>query len=125
MGIGAHQGKLQDVSCGVLAVEFVLIFFHDQAVDEVATLGGEWEVMLGLELLEDEAEHHFLGEGRIGEELGVLGNAGVGFGFEVGEGSGQFALVRGGVAFFHEPLVEAGVFGVVGVFCEEQLVLPL
>jgi hypothetical protein len=79
----------------------------------------------GHELLDDDAGHHFFGVGGIGEELCVLGDAGVGFGLEGGEGFEEFALVGGGLAFFHEALVEAGVFFVVGVFGAEELVFPL
>ena len=38
--------------------------------------------MLGLELLDDEAEHHFLGVGGVGEELAIVGYPLVGLGFK-------------------------------------------
>lgn len=108
-----------------MAVEFIQVFLEDEVADELAAFGGEGELVGGHELLDDDAGHHFFGVGGIGEELCVLGDAGVGFGLEGGEGFEEFALVGGGLAFFHEALVEAGVFFVVGVFGAEELVFPL
>ena len=65
------------------------------------------------------------GKGFVGEDLGVLGNPGIGFGFEVVEGLAELALVCGGFAFFEQAFVEAGVFFVVGVFGAEELVAAL
>ena len=101
------------------------VFLEDEVADELAAFGGERELVGGHELLDDDAGHHSLRVGGIGEELGVLGNAGVGLGFECGEGIEEFALVGGGFAFLHEALVESGVFFVVGVFGAEELVFPL
>ena len=86
---------------------------------------GEREVVFVFELLDDEACHFRLGEGVIGEDAGVLRDAGVSLGLEGTEGFEEFPLVGGGFAFFEEPLVEAGVFLVVGVFGAKELVLPL
>ena len=112
-------------SCGLLAVEFILIFFHDKSVDEQAPFSSEGELVLVFKLLDDETSDHFFRKGGMGEELGVLGDALVDMDFEGGEGIAEFALVRGGIAVFHESLVEASVFGVVGVFGEEELIFPL
>lgn len=56
----------------MLALGFGDVFLDDQVVDEAAALGGEGQLVLVLELFDDQAGHHFLGVGGIGEELGVL-----------------------------------------------------
>ena len=109
----------------MLALEFVQILFHHEGLDELAALRGEGDLMEIGELLDDEAGHHLLAVGGIGEELGIGGDAGIRFLLERGESFAEFPLADGGVAFFHEAFVEAGVFRVVGVFGAEELVLPL
>lgn len=69
-------------SCGLLAVEFIQILFDDKGIDELAGFEGEGQAVLGLELLDNEAEHHFFGVGGVGEELAILGNPFVGLGFD-------------------------------------------
>lgn len=97
--------------CRLLALGFGEVFLDDEVIDEAAALGGEWELVIVFELLDDEAVHHFLGVGGIGEELGVLGDAGVGLGFEGGvEEQGVFVAVFEGVAL--EEQGEACVGGV-------------
>ena len=62
------------------------------------------------ELLDDEAGHFRLGEGLIGEDASVLRNAGVSLGLEGTESFEKFPFVGGWLAFFEEPLMQAGVF---------------
>ena len=77
--------KDKKLSGGLLALKFGEVFLEDEVADELAAFGGEWELVGGHELLDDDAGHHFFGVGGIGEELGVLGDAGVGLGFEGGD----------------------------------------
>ena len=59
-------------SRGLLAVAFIEILLHDEAIDETAAIGGEREAVFVLELFDDEAGDHFFRVGGIGEELAVF-----------------------------------------------------
>lgn len=56
--------------------------------------------MFVFKLLDDEASHLGFGKSFVGQDAGVLLDAGIGFCFEIAECLEEFALALGGFAFF-------------------------
>ena len=88
IGAGAWFASIKEHygqgSCQLLAVELIQILFHHKGIDKLAALRGEGQLVDALELLNDEAEHHLLTVGGIGEELSIGGDAGIGLLLEGG-----------------------------------------
>lgn len=104
-------------------MEFVDVLFQDQAIEDLQARGIESETVDLVELFDHEPEQVFFGEGGVVEQLGVLENPGVGLSLEGVERLEELVLADVEVADFEQALVDAGVFGVVGVFGAEELVL--